>query len=193
MVPFPRLHFFTVALAPLTSETGAKYRSSNVSELVQQLFSPSNVCRTSFSLSFILLSSLLTPTSSDHGRMRPKTWRLFDIRLHVQGPRHPSLRRRNRHRQHSTQQRVFLRAVGPQQHHDLFVRRTTARPKICSNSRRQQHSHCRGLQTQSGSVLGYGPKKSFPSLGLSERFTWWEHMLILLFEILSIQLKAWSK
>lgn len=42
MVPFPRLHFFSVALAPLSSATGASYRVEDASDLVQQLFTPSN-------------------------------------------------------------------------------------------------------------------------------------------------------
>lgn len=43
MVPFPRLHFFMPALAPLTSRGGQSYRSMSVLELVHQAFNPRNV------------------------------------------------------------------------------------------------------------------------------------------------------
>lgn len=43
MVPFPRLHFFSVAMAPLMSQQGAAYRSLKVPDLVTQMFSPGNV------------------------------------------------------------------------------------------------------------------------------------------------------
>ncbi|KAL0932725.1 beta-tubulin, partial [Colletotrichum truncatum] len=41
LVPFPRLHFFTVGFAPLT--TSSAYMNLGVSELTQQMFDPKNV------------------------------------------------------------------------------------------------------------------------------------------------------
>ncbi|KAF3809528.1 Tubulin beta-1 chain [Colletotrichum gloeosporioides] len=41
LVPFPRLHFFTVGFAPLT--TAAAYQNLGVAELTQQMFDPKNV------------------------------------------------------------------------------------------------------------------------------------------------------
>ncbi len=38
MVPFPRLHFFMVGFAPLTSRGSQQYRSLTVPELTQQMF-----------------------------------------------------------------------------------------------------------------------------------------------------------
>lgn len=38
MVPFPRLHFFITAIAPLNKQSENQYRSSNLSELTHQLF-----------------------------------------------------------------------------------------------------------------------------------------------------------
>jgi tubulin beta len=43
MVPFPRLHFFSVGFAPLTSRDTRSYTSVGVQELTQQLFDPKNV------------------------------------------------------------------------------------------------------------------------------------------------------
>lgn len=43
MVPFPRLHFFTVGFAPLTSLGARTFRSVTVPELAQQIFDPKNV------------------------------------------------------------------------------------------------------------------------------------------------------
>ncbi len=43
MVPFPRLHFFISGFAPLTSRGSQQFRSSNVSELTQQMFDPKNM------------------------------------------------------------------------------------------------------------------------------------------------------
>ncbi|KAK7724823.1 Tubulin beta chain (Beta tubulin) [Botryosphaeria dothidea] len=43
MVPFPRLHFFTVGFAPLTARGGSSFRNSSVSDLTQQLFDPRNM------------------------------------------------------------------------------------------------------------------------------------------------------
>ena len=43
LVPFPRLHFFLVGYAPLTSQASASYRASSVAELTQQAFDPRNM------------------------------------------------------------------------------------------------------------------------------------------------------
>ncbi|KAJ3526159.1 hypothetical protein NM208_g11322 [Fusarium decemcellulare] len=42
MVPFPRLHFFTVGFAPLTARSSRSFRAISVPELTQQLFDPKN-------------------------------------------------------------------------------------------------------------------------------------------------------
>lgn len=43
LVPFPRLHFFMVGYAPLTSIGSKSFRSLTVSELAQQMFDPKNM------------------------------------------------------------------------------------------------------------------------------------------------------
>lgn len=43
LVPFPRLHFFTVGFAPLSSMNLRSFRSLTVPELTQQLFDPKNM------------------------------------------------------------------------------------------------------------------------------------------------------
>ena len=43
LVPFPRLHFFMVGFAPLTSRGSLQYRSLNVPELTHQMFDPKNM------------------------------------------------------------------------------------------------------------------------------------------------------
>lgn len=43
MVPFPRLHFFMVGFAPLTSRGAQSFRSVSVPELTQQMFDPKNM------------------------------------------------------------------------------------------------------------------------------------------------------
>ncbi|GJN72477.1 tubulin beta chain [Purpureocillium lilacinum] len=43
MVPFPRLHFFMVGFAPLTSRGAHSFRAVTVPELTQQLFDPKNM------------------------------------------------------------------------------------------------------------------------------------------------------
>ena len=43
MVPFPRLHFFMVGFAPLTSRGSASYRAVTVPELTQQMFDAKNM------------------------------------------------------------------------------------------------------------------------------------------------------
>mmetsp|Transcript_19211 Transcript_19211/g.27357 ORF Transcript_19211/g.27357 Transcript_19211/m.27357 type:complete len:447 (+) Transcript_19211:146-1486(+) len=43
MVPFPRLHFFLVGFAPLTSRTSQSYRVLSVAELTQQAFDAKNM------------------------------------------------------------------------------------------------------------------------------------------------------
>lgn len=43
LVPFPRLHFFMVGYAPLTSVNSQSFRSLTVPELTQQLFDPRNM------------------------------------------------------------------------------------------------------------------------------------------------------
>ncbi|KAI1127039.1 tubulin beta chain [Nemania abortiva] len=43
MVPFPRLHFFMVGFAPLTSRGNYSFRAVSVPELTQQMFDPKNM------------------------------------------------------------------------------------------------------------------------------------------------------
>jgi tubulin beta len=43
MVPFPRLHFFMVGFAPLTSRSSQAYRALTVPELTAQMFDPKNM------------------------------------------------------------------------------------------------------------------------------------------------------
>ena len=43
MVPFPRLHFFMVGFAPLTSGNSNAFRAVSVPELTQQMFDPKNM------------------------------------------------------------------------------------------------------------------------------------------------------
>ena len=46
MVPFPRLHFFMVGFAPLTSRGSQQYRALTVPELTQQMFDAKNMMQT---------------------------------------------------------------------------------------------------------------------------------------------------
>jgi tubulin beta len=43
LIPFPRLHFFLIGFAPLTSKGGLGFRSLTVGELTQQMFDPKNM------------------------------------------------------------------------------------------------------------------------------------------------------
>jgi len=43
LIPFPRLHFFLVGFAPLTSRVAKDFRASSVPELVQQMFDSKNM------------------------------------------------------------------------------------------------------------------------------------------------------
>eukprot|EP00918_Siedleckia_nematoides_P050275 GHVU01110071.1.p1 GENE.GHVU01110071.1~~GHVU01110071.1.p1 ORF type:complete len:402 (-),score=87.91 GHVU01110071.1:60-1172(-) len=43
LVPFPRLHFFMIGFAPLTSRGSQQYRQLSVPELTQQMFDPKNM------------------------------------------------------------------------------------------------------------------------------------------------------
>jgi len=43
LIPFPRLHFFMIGFAPLTSRQSRGYRATNVQELTQQMFDPKNM------------------------------------------------------------------------------------------------------------------------------------------------------
>lgn len=43
MVPFPRLHFFMVGFAPLTSRGSSGFRAVSVPELTQQMYDPKNM------------------------------------------------------------------------------------------------------------------------------------------------------
>ena len=43
IVPFPRLHFFMVGFAPLTSRGAHSFRAVSVPELTQQMFDPKNM------------------------------------------------------------------------------------------------------------------------------------------------------
>eukprot|EP01104_Vermistella_antarctica_P019799 TRINITY_DN7_c0_g1_i1.p1 TRINITY_DN7_c0_g1~~TRINITY_DN7_c0_g1_i1.p1 ORF type:complete len:456 (-),score=169.03 TRINITY_DN7_c0_g1_i1:181-1548(-) len=43
LIPFPRLHFFLVGFAPLTSRSAQGYRAISVPELVQQMFDSKNM------------------------------------------------------------------------------------------------------------------------------------------------------
>lgn len=43
LIPFPRLHFFMVGFAPLTSRGSQQFRALNVPELTQQMFDAKNM------------------------------------------------------------------------------------------------------------------------------------------------------
>jgi len=43
LIPFPRLHFFLVGYAPLTSRGSASFRNQSVAELTQQMFDSKNM------------------------------------------------------------------------------------------------------------------------------------------------------
>lgn len=43
MVPFPRLHFYTVGIAPLNSLVQSRYQRESVQDILRQQFAPSNV------------------------------------------------------------------------------------------------------------------------------------------------------
>merc|ERR1740138_196224 len=43
MIPFPRLHFFMIGFAPLTSRGSQQYRALTVPELTQQMFDSKNM------------------------------------------------------------------------------------------------------------------------------------------------------
>ena len=45
MIPFPRLHFFMIGFAPLTSRGSQQYRALTVPELTQQMFDAKNMVR----------------------------------------------------------------------------------------------------------------------------------------------------
>ena len=43
LIPFPRLHFFLVGVAPLTSRQSADFRQVSVADLTNQMFDAKNV------------------------------------------------------------------------------------------------------------------------------------------------------
>lgn len=43
MVPFPRLHFFMVGFAPLSSRSSRQFRQASVQDLTQQMFDARNM------------------------------------------------------------------------------------------------------------------------------------------------------
>jgi tubulin beta len=43
LIPFPRLHFFLVGVAPLTHKASSNFEKPNVAELTQQIFDPLNM------------------------------------------------------------------------------------------------------------------------------------------------------
>lgn len=43
LIPFPRMHFFMVSYAPLTSSNSQAYRNYSVAEITQQMFDPKNM------------------------------------------------------------------------------------------------------------------------------------------------------
>ena len=43
LIPFPRLHFFMIGFAPLTSRGSQQYRALTVPELTQQMFDAKNM------------------------------------------------------------------------------------------------------------------------------------------------------
>ncbi|KAJ3037121.1 Tubulin beta-4B chain [Rhizophlyctis rosea] len=68
MVPFPRLHFFMVGFAPLTSSGFQQYRALTVPELTQQMFDATNIMAASDSRH----GRYLTVAAMFRGRMSMK-------------------------------------------------------------------------------------------------------------------------
>ena len=54
LIPFPRLHFFMVGFAPLTSRGSQQYRALTVPELTQQMFDAKNMMCAARSIASLL-------------------------------------------------------------------------------------------------------------------------------------------
>ncbi len=123
MVPFPRLHFFMVGFAPLTSRGAHSFRAVTVPELTQQMFDPKNMMAASdFRNGRYLTCSAYLP------------WQGLN-----EGGRGPDA-------QCSEQELVLLRRVDPQQRPDRPLLDSPSWSQDVLHLRRQLHLHPGALQ-----------------------------------------------
>lgn len=83
LIPFPRLHFFLVGFAPLSSRTGIGYQSMTVNELTTQVFDPKNM----MAASDPRLGRYLTASVMFRGKMSMKQ---VDDQMHAVQSKHSS-------------------------------------------------------------------------------------------------------
>ena len=87
MIPFPRLHFFMIGFAPLTSRGSQQYRALTVPELTQQMFDAKN---------------MMCAADPRHGRYLTAWRALPRPHVHQGGRRADAQRRRTRTRRTSS-------------------------------------------------------------------------------------------
>jgi len=83
LIPFPRLHFFLVGFAPLSSRNGIGYQSMTVNELTTQVFDPKNM----MAASDPRLGRYLTASVMFRGKMSMKQ---VDDQMHAVQSKHSS-------------------------------------------------------------------------------------------------------
>ena len=141
MIPFPRLHFFMIGFAPLTSRGSQQYRALTVPELTQQMFDAKN---------------MMCAADPRHGRYltacRPLPW------PHVhQGGRRADAQR-------PEQELVVLRRVDPEQHQVRHLRHPAQGPQDVGRLLRQLHRHPGDVQARRRAVHLDVPPQGLPPL-----------------------------
>merc|ERR1711988_731230 len=140
LVPFPRLHFFMIGFAPLTSRGSQQYRALTVPELTQQMFDAKN---------------MMCASGPRHGRYLC----LGAVpRPHVgQGGRRAAAER-------VQQELVVLCRVDPEQHEGVRLRHPPEGAEDVGHLPRQHHRHPGDVQARVRAVHRYVPPQGLPAL-----------------------------
>ena len=167
MIPFPRLHFFMIGFAPLTSRGSQQYRALTVPELTQQMFDAKNMMAAADPRH----GRYLTAAALFRGRMSTKE--VDEQMLNV--PNGRTLQTRNATFRFGTnvarprlkgaeQEQLLLRGVDPQQHQVRHLRHPPEGPEDVRRLHRQLHRHPGGVQEDQRAVHRHVPPQGLPSL-----------------------------
>ncbi|KAE8810820.1 Tubulin beta-5 chain [Hordeum vulgare] len=141
LIPFPRLHFFMVGFAPLTSRGSQMYRSLTVPELTQQMWDSKN---------------MMCAADPRHGRYPHCLGHVPWQDEHQGGGRADD--------QRAEQELILLRGVDPQQRQVERVRHRAEGPVHGVHLHRQLHVHPGDVPACERAVHGHVPAQGLPSL-----------------------------
>ena len=152
MIPFPRLHFFMIGFAPLTSRGSQQYRALTVPELTQQMFDAKNMMAAAdprhgrYLTACALFRGRMSTKEVDEQMLKYARRPSPHTPLPLPSPRDHSLTSPSlpSHQQRPEQELVVLRRVDPEQPQVRDLRHPAEGPQDVGRLLRQLDLHAGG-------------------------------------------------